>query len=142
MRPAATPLVTEVSMKSRVPAGAVPSEQLGHAVKSGYVRWPAPALVIASNISCARQVAANALTEVGVPAVVDVLLGGAPVAADASRHGLSPRLVRTPVGIEPYPSIALPPPGPAPQKPTFVGPITSWVVRLITTWSRSLASCP
>jgi hypothetical protein len=115
-RPAATPFVTEVSMKSRLPAGAVLSEQLGHAVKSGYVRWPAPAFVIARSISCARQVAAKALTEVGPAAVADVLLGGgAPAVADAPRHGLSPRLVRTTAGIAPYPPIGPPPPGPGCQ---------------------------
>ena len=92
-RPAATPLVTDVSMKSILPAGAVPSEQLGHAVKSGYLKWPAPVLVITRIISCARQVAAKAATEVAA--------GGPLVVAVDDVHGLSPRLARTTAGTEP-----------------------------------------
>jgi hypothetical protein len=118
-------LVADVSIKSILPAGAVPSEQLGHAVKSGYVKWPAPVLVITRIISCARQVAAKAATEVAAPAVVDVLAGGALDVDADDVHGLSPRPARTTAGTAPYPAIGLPPPGPARQKPTFVGPITT-----------------
>ena len=58
--PAAPPLATVVSTKSTVPRGALATEQLGHFVRSAYVRWPAPVLVITRTVACAPHVPARA----------------------------------------------------------------------------------
>ncbi len=48
MLPLAKPFETYLNVKVRVPVGALPKEQLGHSVKSGYVSTPVPVLSITS----------------------------------------------------------------------------------------------
>lgn len=123
------------------------------------MRWPRPPRVIVRRDSCASQGPANVWNVAGaleldaatlgegvgvvVAAGLDVaacggVLDGVPVGL----HGCSPRPARTSVGTDPYAPIGWLCSGPAPHRPTFVGPISSCVARFNIAWSVSLAGSP